>query len=285
MKTRKLLLVLFVAMFVATSARAGNYPEFDAVGVDSANFFAKNNIAYKIVTDYNKTHPVDGKYSLEDYSNFTGAIMGKYPYEKFTASSGQPYKDPCWGQFNSVLTTVQRDGTYDWWIVLQMQPESDIDLNIYDCVLKWQRAENSGLWANAEQTGRWRADWGKLYFNPCANPDITVVAYPGPYAVASFDIPQVLDARKMPGLWRTTLDEKWYTPKAHWDENIVIALPETGCYNEKGDVGFQLVQGDIIHVKIQIPGWNTADIYYGADSVLLKYIGMSNTNFVGDSKQ
>ena len=285
MKTRKLLLVLFVAMFVATSARAGNYPEFDAVGVDSANFFAKNNIAYKIVTDYNKTHPVDGKYSLEDYSNFTGAIMGKYPYEKFTASSGQPYKDPCWGQFNSVLTTVQRDGTYDWWIVLQMQPESDIDLKIYDCVLKWQRAENSGLWAHAEQTGRWRADWGKLYFNPCANPDITVVAYPGPYAVASFEIPQILDARKMPGLWRTTLDEKWYTPKAHWDESIVIALPETGSYNEKGDVGFQLVQGDIIHVKIQIPGWNTADIYYGADSVLLKYIGMSNTNFVGDSKQ
>jgi hypothetical protein len=285
MKTRKLLPVLFVAMFLATSARAGNYPEFDAVGVDSANFFAKNNIAYKMVTDYNKTHPVDGKYSLEDYSNFTGAIMGKYPYEKFTASSGQPYKDPCWGQFNSVLTTVQRDGTYDWWIVLQMQPESDIDLKIYDCVLKWQRAENSGLWANAEQAGRWRADWGKLYFNPCANPDITVVAYPGPYAVASFEIPQILDARKMPGLWRTTLDEKWYSPKAHWDESIVIALPETGSYNEKGDVGFQLVQGDIIRVKIQIPGWNTTDIYYGADSVLLKYIGMSNTYFVGDNKQ
>jgi hypothetical protein len=285
MKISRILPLLLVAMFLASAVLAGNYPEFDAVGVDSANFFAKNNIAYKMVTDYNKTHPVDGKYSLEDYSNFTGAIMGKYPSEKFTASSGQPYKDPCWGQFNSVLTTVQRDGTYDWWIVLQMQPESDIDLKIYDCVLKWQRSENSGLWANAEQAGRWRADWGKLYFNPCANPNITVVAYPGPYAVASFEIPQVLDARKMPGLWRTTLDEKWYSPKAHWDESIVIALPETGSYNEKGNAGFQLVQGDIIHVKIQISGWNTADIYYGADSVLLKYIGMSNTCFVGDNKQ
>jgi len=284
MKIRKLFpVLLLVGMFMASSAWAGNYPEFDAVGVDSANFFAKNNIAYKMVSDYFKSHPVDGKYSLEDLSNFNAsvnAIYAQYP-EKFSASAGVAYTDPCWGQFKSVLTTVQRDGTYNWWIVLQMQPESDIDLNIYDCVLKWQGAENGGLWGNAEQTGRWRAEWGKLYFSPCANPDITVMAYPGPYAVASFTKAQYLDARKTPGLWKTTLDEAWYTSKAHWDESIVIALPETGCWNDNGDAGYQLVQGDIINVKIQVPTTNTADIYYGSDSVVLKYIGMSNTFLIG----
>jgi hypothetical protein len=284
MKIRKFLpVLLLVGMFLASSAWAGNYPEFDAVGVDSANFFAKNNIAYKMVTDYFKAHPVDGKYSLEDLSNFNGSVNAIYAAlpEKFSASAGTAFTDPCWGQFKSVLTTVQRDGSYNWWIVLQMQPESDIDLNIYDCVLKWQGSENGGLWGNAEQTGRWRAEWGKLYFSPCANPDLTVVAYPGPYAVASFTEKQYLDARKTPGLWKTTLDEVWYTSKAHWDESIVIALPETGCYNDRGSAGFQLVQGDIINVKIQVPTTNTADIYYGADSVVLKYIGMSNTFLIG----
>jgi hypothetical protein len=77
------------------------------------------------------------------------------------------------------------------------------------------------------------------------------------------------------------LDEKWYTSKAHWDESIVIALPETGMYKDNGDQSFQLVQGDIIKVKVQVPTFNTTDIYYGADSVVLKYIGMSNTYYNG----
>jgi hypothetical protein len=280
MKIRKFLPVfLLVGMFLASSAWAGNWPEFDAVGIDSANFFAKNSLAYKLVMD--NMPKINGK-AVEDYSNFTAAIMGSnFKYEKFEANSGQPYADPCWKGFNSVLTTVQRDGQYDWWIVLQMQPESDIDLNIYDCVLKWQGATEGGLWGNAEQTGRWRAAWGKLFFSPCANPDITVVAYPGPFAVDSFSDRQVLDARKTPGLWKTCLWEKWYTSKAHWDEAIVIALPETGCYNDRGDANFQLVQGDIIHVKVQVPTLNTTDIYYGADSVVLKYIGMTGTTFLG----
>lgn len=280
MKIRRIFPVLLLAgMFLASSAMAGNYPEFDAVGVDSANYFAKNNIAYKMVTDWNKANKVDGIYSLEDESNFPSPISN--PGEGFKASGGQAYIDPCWGAFKSVLTTVQRDGWYEWVIVLQMQPESDIDLNIYDCVLKWQGADHGGLWGNADQTGRWRADWGKLYFSPCAAPDITVTAYPGPFAVASFKESQILEARKMPGLHTTCLDEKWYTSKAHWDESIVIALPETGMYKDNGDQSFQLVQGDIIKVQVQVPTFNTTDIYYGADSVVLKYIGMSNTYYIG----
>jgi len=284
MKIRKIFPVLLLAgLFLASSAMAGNYPEFDAVGVDSANFFAKNVILYKVVTDYNKANPVDGKFSLEDLSNFNSSvhpIYSTYP-EKFSGSAGTAFTDPCWGQFKSVLTTIRRDGTYNWWIVLQMQPESDLDLNIYDCVMKWQGADYGGVFGWAEQTGRWRADWGKLYFSPCANPEVTVMAYPGPYAVGSFQKPQYLEARKMPGLHTKTLDGLWYTSKAHWDESIVIAMPETGYYKENGDAGYQLVQGDIINVKVYVPTYNTADIYYGADSVILKYIGMSNTYAIG----
>jgi len=286
MKIRKLFpVLLLVGMFMASSAWAGNYPEFDAVGVDANNYFAKNNIAYKMVTEYFRANKVNG-FSLEDYSYFTKDVMSKKGisyFEQFSGGSNPLRTDPCWKDFKSVLTTITRDGEYDWWIVLQMMPESDIDLNIYDCVLKWQGEDKTGLWGYAEQTGRFRADWGKLFFVPLSAPVVTVEAYPGPYALDSFkeqQTPQILEARKMPGLWRSCLDQKPYTSKAHWDESIVIALPETGCFNEKGYAQFQLAQGDIIHVKIEIPDTNMADIYYGADSVVLKYIGMSNTEFL-----
>ena len=288
MKIRKIFPVLLLAgLFLASSAMAGNYPEFDAVGVDSANFFAGKNIAYQVVTKYFLDNKIDNTWALESFSNFPSTFPGYGTYwEKFEAFAGQAFNDPCWGAFKSVLTTVQRDGSYEWTIVLQMQPESDINLNINDCVMKWEGAKKGGVFGYAEQTGRWRADWGKLYFSPCANPELTVTAYPGPYAVASFKEmkEQTLEARKMPGLHKTTLEEKPYTSKAHWDESIVIALPETGCYKDNGDDSFQLVQGDIIRVRIDVPQYNTADIYYGQDSVLLKYIGMSNTYMIGENK-
>jgi len=285
MKIRKIFpVLLLVGMFMASSAWADNIPEFDAVGVDSANYFAKNNAGYQLVIK--NTPAIFGK-ALEDYSNFTKEFMKireiQFEWERFVADMGVAYPDPCWGAFNSVLTTVQRSGTYDWWIVLQMQPESDLDLNIYDCVLKHQGARNGGLWGEAQQTGRWRSDKGNLYFSPCANPEITVEAVPGPWAVAGWDS-QTLDARKIPGLWKSSLKEKWYTSKAMWDESIVIALPETGRWNQDGDANFQLVQGDAIHVTVKVPTFNTTDIYYGADSIVLKYIGMTGTEFLGANK-
>ena len=286
MKIRRIFpVLLLVGMFLASSAMAGNYPEYDAVGVDKLNYFATKNADFGLVNTYSAANKIDNTWDLELYSNFPSTMKGYADNpEGFTGDGGQLFTDPCWGQFKSILTTVQRSSTYEWVIVLQMQPESDIDLNIHDCVMKWEGAKKGGLFGWAEQTGRWRADWGKLYFSPCANPELTVTAYPGPFAVAGWDGWQKLEARKMPGLHKTTLCEKPYTSKAHWDEGIVIALPETGCHNDNGDANYQLVQGDIIKVRIDIPPYNTADIYYGQDSVILKYIGMSGTYMIGENK-
>ena len=46
---------------------------------------------------------------------------------------------------------------------------------------------------------------------------------------------------------------------------------------------YNLKQGDIIHVTVEIPpDTNTVDVWYGPDSVILKYIGIINTEYFGD---
>ena len=89
----------------------------------------------------------------------------------------------------------------------------------------------------------------------------------------------VLDARTLPGLVTVALDGVSYTSKAHWPEGIVMALPKTGKTNSSGQNEYNLKQGDIIHVTVEIPpDTNTVDVWYGEDSVLLKYIGIIGTD-------
>ena len=160
-----------------------------------------------------------------------------------------------------------------------MKPESDINLNIYDCVLKHNE---QNIWMEAEQTGRYRADWGQLFFVPSANPSVTATASPGQYATPGFTSPIIMDARTLPGLNIVALDDMLYTSKALWEEGIVMVLPETGTQNTTGQTVYNLKQGDSIHVTIQIPFNNTADIRYGQDSVILKYIGIYGTWYYGN---
>ena len=91
----------------------------------------------------------------------------------------------------------------------------------------------------------------------------------------------ILDARTLPGLTRVPLDNVSYTSKAHWPEGIVVALPKTGNTNASGQPEFNLKQGDVIYVEVQsITG--SADIWYGPESVILKYIGIVNTDYFDD---
>lgn len=270
MKISRILSVLVLAVFLASSAWAGNIPEFDAVGCDATNVFAQINEQYGLVVD-NNIGP-NGPINL--FSVFSANI------EFFNQTAGQLFPDPCYGEFGllSALTDAYNEGIYNWQIVLQMKPESDINLNIYDCVLKHNSFD---LWEGAEQTGRYRADWGQLFFIPTANPIVSVSAVPGQFATPGFAAPFIMDARVMPGLGLVSMDEQLYTSKAHWAEGIVLALPETGSTNVAGQTTFNLKQGDKIAVKIEIPFNNTADVRYGADSVILKYIGIIGTWYYG----
>ena len=316
MKLFKLTIIVSAFVLVCAVAWAGNCPEYDAYGRDIDNFYAQYTVYYQIV-NYKK-------FDLEWYSDFTNTyVYHDFPLERFETNAGQlgkvkyydPYEgyyrlvdNPCYPGFDEIdsgmnfdngfygppvaVTDVWNQGRYEWWIVLQMKPESDINLNIYDCVLKHNE---TNLWYYAEQTGRYRMSWGELKFegNGVGSPIVYASALPGEYATDAFaewhhesGEELILDARTLPGLARVPLDGVAYTSKAHWPEGIVMALPVTGETNNSGQDEYNLKAGDVIHVKIEIgvegAGMNSADIWYGPESVILKYIGIVNSEYWED---
>ena len=268
MKLFKFAIFLSVFVLISTVVWAGNTPEYDAVGCDINNYFAQTCVYYQLVNCGRNA-------GLEQDSAFF--------CENFETNSGQLQPNPCYG-IDSGLTDAWNEGTYEWWIVLQMKPESDIDLNIYDCVLKHNEFD---IWTGADQTGRYRQPWGELVFEPTGNPLVSASAIPGPYATSGFREwhygtceELILDARTMPGLVSVALDGVPYTSKANFPEGLVVVMPDTGLINESGQSEWNLKQGDIIHVTVKIPdNANTVDVWYGPDSVILKYIGIIYTEY------
>jgi hypothetical protein len=287
MKLFKVIVVMSALMMLSLPAWAGNIPEFDTVGDDSSNFFALENFAQFGVVVQNNAGQF-GPVNL--YSDFRDPYVDPQGpaelFEEFFTTAGQLQFDPCFG-IPSALTDVWNEAIYEWYIVLQMKPESDINLNIYDCVLKHNEFD---IFEAAEQTGRYRMPWGELMFELSANPLVSVEAYPGNYPTPAFgqafedaiaaDLdpePLILDARTLPGLNVVPMDGQLYTSKAHWTEGIVLKLPKTGETNASGQMEYNLKQGDIIKVKIEIPENNTVDLWYGPNNVILKYIGIIGT--------
>ncbi|KAF0189813.1 MAG: hypothetical protein FD168_111 [Desulfobulbaceae bacterium] len=264
----------FSVLMGAVVAQAGNIPEFDAVCNDEENYFAISNSAQYGQVIVNNVGP-SGPLNLRSCWVRT---PNQLAYEEFTTTAGELYDDPVFPGMLSALTDVYNEGTYHWNIVLQMKPESDLNINIYDSVLKHNEFSP---WGYAEQTGRYRAPWGQLMFVPSANPQITVQAIPGKYATPGFTSPVTLDARTIPGLGKVTLDDAVYTSKCLWTDDIVVVMPETGTTNTVNQRMYNLKQGDMISVDIYVPGNNTADIRYGADSITVKYIGIVGTWMYG----
>jgi hypothetical protein len=259
------LLVLFVA-FISAPALAGNIPEFDAVGNDSANFF--NDFIKQMVVDNN----IDASgVVINHFSDFTGyAYRDGLGWEYFDTSASGDDPSPCFPGYPDYKAGPWFPNYFEWRIVLQMAPETDLDLNIRDCVLK----ENQrNIWFYAQQTGRWRQSNGKLVFNRSMNPRVTVQAFPG-IKQPSNAAPYVMDARRMPGLGLVALDQQLYTSKALWEEGIVMKMPEPGTVNQLGQPVFVLREGDLLKVRFDIPWNNPVDIYYGTDNVVIKYVGI-----------
>ena len=262
------LLVLFVA-FISAPAMAGNIPEFDAVGNDSANFF--NGVIKQMVVDNNLDF---SGVRINEFSDFTGA---PYFLESFSTSAAGPQPSACFPGYADYKAGPWFPNYFEWRIVLQMAPETDLDLNIRDCVLK----ENQrNIWFYAQQTGRWRQSNGRLVFNRSMNPRVTVTAFPGIRQAGG--APFIMDARRMPGLGLTALDAKLYTSKALWEEGIVMKMPEPGTFNQLGQPVFVLREGDVLGVRFDVP-WNTpVDIYYGPDNVVIKYVGIIGLDYLGN---
>ena len=277
---RYLFLSLFTVaavLFVWSFCFAFDVPEFDAVGCDSTNYFV-DPVMREVISK--NTDPYG--HLINSYSSF--------PNETFsasTASSPAPSPlelspDPCFtynGDYDSALTKAGSAGQYVWDIVLQMQPDSDINLEIHACVLKHDYTD---IWTSPWQTGRDRlVPTNQRVFVIPANPMVTVQAFPGPYASPGFSEPFYLMGRVSPSMDPVILYAVYYSSKSLWTETILIALPETGDSNTSEKPMHALKGGDIIRVRIDIPIDNTADVRYGQDSVILKYNGMVGTWYLG----
>ena len=291
MKLFKLAVLLSAFVLISTVAWAGNIPEYDAVWSDYENFYSQGTVYYQVVNNGpNGPLEMDSDF-LWQYVNFR---YDRYYWwgEDFYTNAGQLRPSPCYYGWKNApyvaLTDVWNEGTYEWWIVLQMKPESDINLNIYDCVFKHNEDD---LHRFADQTGRYRAPWGELIFNAAWNPVVSASVVPGPYATSAFAAwyaengeELILDARTLPGLLNVELTKVSYTSKAHWPEGIVMAMPKTGQTNAAGQLEYNLKQGDMVHVTVNIPpDANTVDVWYGPDSVILKYIGVIGNEYFANN--
>ena len=282
---KKLAILFFVMAFVAGSAFAGNIPEFDAVGNDSTNVF--NDSIKDCVVANNGINLLSNWFftvsEIIDPLDPTTLPLGAYglAQETFYTTAADAAPDPCFDAclvngYNSHKTAPWLPTFYQWLIVLQMMPETDLDLNIRDCVLKENQTD---IWFYAQQTGRYRQSNGKLVFKKLRNPRLTVWAIPGPKASPGFDDPFLMDARKMPNLGAVTLDNRLYTSKALWEEGIVMALPEPLGSNDDGDPQYVLREGDMMFVQVNIPYNNPVDIWYGPDNVVIKYVGIVGMDY------
>lgn len=293
---RKSIFILVALAIMATPAFAGNRPEFDAVGCDVENIF----IGWVEAMVIEK-----GIYDVLDPESVLINEHSCFVEEDFETTGEQLRTDPCFGidtalkygdhaSYKSSLTpgiwhSVERK--YLWKIVLQMQPETDLDLDIRDCITKHNTFD---IFNEANQTGRFTDPSGKLVFRVCsAQPLLTVMAIPGKFAhpywkeeYAEHMKPVILKARAMPGghkgfksidLWEVP-----YTSKALWEDGIVIELPTTGCKDREAKPMYNLRSGDTIIVKVTIPGHNPVDIFYGQDNVLLRYVGVIGTEYIGE---
>ena len=287
MDFRKILMVFVAVAFMCVPAFAGDQPEFDAVGDDSTNFFndaimqmvIANNIAangtpINLASDFkNCFYPAS--YDPDIYAG---------PWESFNQTAGSLYEDPCFsriGYYESALTDWWNTGEYEWQIVLQKKPQTDIELNIVDCILKHNSFDPFGTtpYSGADQTGRYTMPWGEPFFVASANPRVTVTALPGCYATNGFE-PFIMDARTKPGLEVVPLDKALYTSIGVWEDVIVMVMPENGTVNGSDQHNVRLKQGDRILVHVDIPFNNSVDIRYGADNVILKYVAVHGTEFM-----
>ena len=252
-------IILAATMLLFSAQGFAGSPEFDAVGDDSTNFF---NDAIRDAVVANNVNGLGVQVNL--FSDFFA--------EGFT-TSGSENPDPCFPGYTSYYAGPRNTNTYTWRIVLQMKPESDLDIVIRDCVLQ----SLGNVYTEATQTGRFRNGDGTLNFVAAANPSIVATVASGPkHNFGSF----TLDSRIMPLLVPVPLTDLvaiTYTSKGVWAESIVVAMPEDGAANTLGEPTVRLREGDVVSVTVNIPGNNPNHIFYGEDNVALEYVGEIGT--------
>jgi hypothetical protein len=189
-------------------------------------------------------------------------------------------------------------GWYEWYIRLPKKPSGQINLVIQCGVLKPNTFADLGYDAVslcAAETGE-KIDVGfctrrevEAGINPLdvdGLPVITAFAVPGPFAPEAFR-PFHLTAFKNPGRYEfrgemdnnaslQVLNGTIFTRillKSCMDKTIVAKLPVTGQRNALGETEWDLEEGDLIWVRMDVPRGNTVDLYCHEQSLRVMGIG------------
>jgi hypothetical protein len=245
---------------IAGLALAEGRPEFDFVGDDS---LLPSSLQSRIFSKISKKNPWN--------------TQSDFPDELFDAPSVLS-RDTCFAGTLSALTVPGMPRMYAWEIVLQMDVESDLSIHITDCVLNEGASspfKHTG--PGAGQTGRYVASDHTPVFNPGANPQVTAIAIPGPYAVFGFDTPFDLVNRTQGGLFLLPFNDLLYTSIGVFSESLTARMPEYMVPNLSGQTEYPLSAGDVIRIEIFIPANNFVDVRYGQYSVSVNYIGTDGT--------
>jgi len=257
---------VFFLLF-ATPAYAAEKPEIDAVGCDATNVF-NGPIEMEVVAN-NLIWAGD---PINNSSSFAE--------ESFIQNAGRLYSDPCFdflgAGYESALIESWNSAIFKWNIVLQMKPQYDITLKLMPCVMEHN---GSDIWGEMAQSSYYISVTAGPIFLLNSSPIVKVKAFPGPYATPGFEAPFLLDARVVPTLKDKALKNKRLTFNGMWGTELVIKLPQTGELNKKGKPVYNLKQGDLIRIIVEVPYTNTVDIYFGPDAAILKYIGLEGTEY------
>jgi hypothetical protein len=252
------------------TANTKSRPEIDLVGQDSQYFFRNDWIGQIFI---------NGKDTFGSRINDFSAFQS----ESFSTNAGQATVDTCYStparSYFSVLTPTWTEAEYEWEIVLQMKPATDLVLKLNGCVFKTGKND---VWTDGYQTGFYTVPWApnQPVFVSGVNPRLTVQALPGPMAKEGFSSDGfTLDTRRHSGLQVAPLADSLVTIQTLASESIVIALPAEGGINASGQTMHSLSQGDRIKVVVNIPGNTTADVRFGASGAVLQYIGLKGTEY------
>lgn len=267
---KKTLLIMVIVAFMCVPALAGERPEFDAVGADELIYFQSPSIGLVLA---NNPWNFDSDFNLVDYS------------EAWDGPGGLD-EDLCFPGYHSKLVPAGFAGGLGFFyrIFLQMRPDTDLDINIIDCVVKPNSETAFGVnpYEGAHQTGRYLLMGFLPFFDVTMNPIISAMALAGPNSAGNW-APFYLTARTHPLLRNVVLDgaRTYYTSKAIWDESIVVRLPQPRVPVDGHPNMFEaaLQQGDIVEINIDMPAQNPVDIRYGQYSVFIKYVGVDATDW------
>jgi hypothetical protein len=306
----KWLIGFLLALFMVSAAFAGEDPYIAIVGNDiefNQFYFSEKHWQFLYDQDSDPWPPV-----CDPFSNFPltdqYTRVGATGCEMFRSKGPTNQPEICdtlggRGEYNAVVIK-QAAGFFEWFIRLPKMPTGEINICIQCGVLK-PNTLNEGVMLCAAETGE-RIGTGfctRDYSGPgvspikqTALPKITAWAYPGPY---SLDFtPFRLTAYKNPSSYALAFADARTKQlkdsvalqlldgsngarvllKSCMDKCILVKIPVDGQINALGETEADLTAGDLIYVRMDVPGGaggNTVDIYCHSQSAKIMGIGES----------